>query len=157
MKPLTLMLISAMMLFSCQKEKESFIVDIGIEITVSDENGNDLLNPSNQNSFNEQNIKIYDLINGVVEEVYYPNYDNPRCFSIVEKDGIYRMMLSPNANEKDEFPVTYIKWNETDTDTIKCSISRGDNYVVCTKVWYNETLMWDGDNCSGCRCIQVVK
>jgi hypothetical protein len=155
MKPLTLMLISAMMLFSCQKEKEAMNLDAGIEITVFDNNGNDLLNPSNQNSFKEQNIKIYYLINGIVEEVYYPNYDNPRNFSIYERDGIYRMGLSPNANEKDEFPVTYIKWNETDTDTIKCSISRTESSVICTKVWYNETLMWD--DYSSCRCIQVVK
>lgn len=155
MKPITLIIISAIVFFSCQKEKKELNIDTGIEITVFDENGNDLLNPSNQNSFKEQTIKIYYLINGVVEEVYYPNYDNPRNFSVYEKEGVYRMGLSPNANEKEELPVTFIKWNETDTDTIKCSFSRTDNSVICTKVWYNGSVMWE--DYSFCRCIQVVK
>lgn len=155
MKPVTLILITTMVLFSCQKEKESHNIDTGIEITVFDSIGNDLLNPSNQNSYKENIIKIYYLINGVVEEVYYSNYDNPRNFIIYEKDGIYQMRLFPNANEKDELPVTYIKWNDSDTDTIKCCFSRTESSVICTKVWYNETLMWD--DYSSCRCIQVVK
>lgn len=155
MKLITLILITTMVLFSCQKEKESFNVDTGIEITVLDKIGNDLLNPLNQNSYKEDIIKIYYLINGVVEEVYFPNYENPRNFSIYEKDGIYQMRLFPNGYEREEFPVTFIKWNETDTDTIKCSFTRTHNSVVCTKVWYNETFMWE--DYSSCRCIQIVK
>jgi len=155
MKPVTLMLISAMIFLSCQEEKNSTNIDTHIEIAVVDKNGNDLLNPSAENSFKEENIKIYYLINGVVEEVFYPNLDYPRCFRIYERDGIYRMRLSPNGNEKDEFPVTYIKWNETDTDTVKCNFSRGDNSLICTKVWYNGVLMWEAYATD--RCITVVK
>lgn len=140
---------------ACDRDQEKLVLDAGIEISVLDGDGNDLLNPLTNNAFIESNIKIYYLVNGELEEVYYPNYDNPRNFSIYERDGFYRMGLSPNANEKDELPVTYIKWNDNDTDTIKCSFSRTDNSVICTKVWYNESVMWE--NYSSCRCIQVVK
>jgi len=155
MKPVTLMLSLVMVLLSCQKEENSVFLDGGIEITVIDNNGNDLLNPSAENSFKEESIKIYYLIDGVVEEVYHPTADYPRNFFIYERDGIYRMALSLNGNEKDEFPVTYIQWNETDTDTVKGSFLRGEGFLMCTKVWYNGVLMWEDYNTE--RRITVVK
>jgi hypothetical protein len=155
MKPITLIIITAMAFFSCKKDKESLNIDTGIEINVKDNIGNDLLNPIFNNAFSESNIKIYYLIDGEKKEVYNPNYTYPRNFRISEKEGVYYMTLWPNTTEKDEFPITYIKWNETDTDTIKCSFSRTENSVICIKVWYNGTLMWN--DYSSCRCIQVVK
>jgi len=156
MKTVTLIiLIFAMIFLSCQEEEVSTNIDIVIEITVIDKSGNDLLNPSVENSFKEESIKIYYLIDGVVEEVYYPNSDNPKGFRIYERDSIYRMGLSPNGNKKEEFPVTYIQWNETDTDTVKGSFLRGEGFLMCTKVWYNGVLMWEDYNTE--RRITVVK
>lgn len=140
---------------SCDKEKEKIVFDQGIEITVLDELGNDLLNPSNQNAYDVDKIKIFYLINGVIEEVYNPNYDNPRNFSISEREGLFRLMLTLNATENDEYPTTYIRWSESDTDTIKCIVKRTDRSVICTKVWYNDSLVWDDLSIE--RQIQIVK
>ena len=142
-------------MIACDKEKEKLVLDQGVEITVLDELGNDLLNPTNQNFYDEGTIKIFYLINGVIEEVYNQNYDNPRNFRISEREGLFRLMLTLNATENDEYPITYIKWSESDTDTIKCSVSRTYRSVVCIKVWYNEALLWDDLSIE--RRIQIIK
>lgn len=152
-------LVFAILLFvmsSCNKDKEGkFNLDAGIEIYVQDKSGNDLLNPSIQNAYKESEIKIYYLIDGVKKEVYYPNYDYPRNFRIIEAGSKYYMMLSPNGNDSEEYPTTYIQWNESDTDTIKCEFSRTSNSIICTKIWYNGSLAWS-DYSNG-RIIQIVK
>jgi hypothetical protein len=65
------------------------------------------------------------------------------------------MMLFLNASESDKLPITLIKWSEYDMDTIKCNIKRTDRSVVCTKVWYNDSLVWDDLSIE--RRIQIVK
>lgn len=39
--------------------------------------------------------------------------------------------------------VTYIKWNDTDTDTIKCFIEYTKTSAINKKVWVNGELAWD--------------
>jgi hypothetical protein len=147
MKTIIIIFIAVLFMISCKKEKVSLNLDGGIEISVMDNSGNDLLNPATPNAFVDSEIKIYYLIDGIKKEIYNANYDHPRNFILFEKDGEYRMGLSPNADEKEELPITYIQWKEIDTDT--------SNSVVCDKIWRNGTLVWD--NYSTCRCIQIVK
>jgi hypothetical protein len=155
MKTIIIIFIAVLFMISCKKEKVSLNLDGGIEISVMDNSGNDLLNPATPNAFVDSEIKIYYLIDGIKKEIYNANYDHPRNFILFEKDGEYRMGLSPNADEKEELPITYIQWKEIDTDTIQCHFSRTSNSVVCDKIWRNGTLVWD--NYSTCRCIQIVK
>jgi hypothetical protein len=141
-------------IISCTKEKEvryASNVDIGLEISVVDKSGNDLLDPANPNSFKEKDIRIYYLINGVKEEVFFPNYDHPRNFYIDKRDKVYNMILFLND------PITYIQWNNLDTDTIQCVINKegGGELTICRKVWFNGELRWD--NYSTERYIKIVK
>jgi len=152
----TIFLIFAVLFItSCKKEKASLNLDGGIEISIKDNLGNDLLNPSTPNAFVENEIKIYYLVDGIKKEVFNANYDHPRNFILFEKAGEYLMGLSPNGDEKEELPVTYIEWNAFESDTIQCHFSRTSNSVVCDKVWYNGALVWD--NYSASRSIQIVK
>ena len=53
-------------------------------------------------------------------------------------------------------PVTYIQWNETDRDTIQCHIKRNEDgsLIFCTKVWYNDILVYDNN---GERYFTIIK
>lgn len=152
MKNIIFILSTIMVFSSCDSQElggTAYNVSTSIEITVESENGVDLLNPDNPNSFREDSIKIYYLIDGIVEEIYNPDMDTPRKFNIHEPQegsfGKYWMGLGLNVHISDSTEaggaITYIKWNSMDTDTVKCTIKVGVNYVILDKVWYNDELV----------------
>jgi len=151
-------------LFACDNDKNDDIhynLDTNISLTVVNENGIDLLNPENTDAFLEENIKIYYLIDGEMEEVFDPNMDNPRNFSINEPEVTgdkYWMELSLNiASDSIElYGTTYIKWNDVDTDTIQCDYKSGSEYTIITKVLFNKKIVWEGDGLNG-RYFEIVK
>lgn len=142
-----IMLLSVIFLSSCtsdDEKKNEFNYSTAFEMIVKNSEGIDLLNPNSFNSLNTNNIKLYYLKNGVSEEVYNPSLDLPRNYTIyLHSDGIYRIRIFPNEIQSEEFPITYIKWNETDTDTIKCKLKYTENAIVLEKVWFNEVFKLD--------------
>ena len=139
-----------------------------IEIAVNDANCTDLLDPSNPNSFKEEEIKIFNLKGGVLEEVYNERMDVKRDFFIFEQDSKYGkrlfpnneylMRLFPNISASEKFPITYIQWNAEDTDTIQCQFLQDKNYFGCSKVWFNGEPVWDVARANHTkRSIEIVK
>lgn len=151
-------------LFACNKDENNdahYNLDTSISITVVDESGVDLLNPANTNAFLEENIKIYYLIDGVMEEVNDPNMDNPRNFSINEPEATgdkywMELLLNIACDSTDLYGTTYIKWNDTDTDTIQCDYKSESDYTIITKVLFNNKVVWEGDGLNG-RYFEIVK
>jgi len=152
---------------SCNKDhivKDSTVVAVDISLAVKNKRGDDLLNPENPNSFKKDEIKIFYLINGKSEEAssYYSDrgydLDNPRSFSIFKyrNTNNYRIGIVLNADISEEFPITYIKWNSMDTDTIKCSILRKNNSEIINKVWLNGKIAWSSSGNTE-RFIQIIK
>lgn len=164
MKNLIYLITIIMGIFACNKEKNDDIhynLDTDISITVISENGIDLLNSDNTDAFLEENIKIYYLVNGEMEEVYDPNMDNPRNFSINEPEvngDKYWMELSLNiaSDTTEVYGITYIKWNDIDTDTIQCDYKSGNGYTIITKVLFNKKNVWEGDGLNG-RYFEIIK
>jgi len=153
-----LIYIFCIVIFLCSCEKEDRygpdFIDIQIEIKLLDQSGKNLLNPSNPNAYDAKDIKLYYLEGGNLKEVNYANYDYPRNFMILNEPD-YRIRLFPNTSKNEEFPLTFIKWNESDIDTIKCEFSAVNSSVICRKVWYNEKLMWDNFGVE--RFFEIVK
>jgi len=146
----------AMILFpSCGSDNDQFIVDTAINISVSDGEGNDLLNPVNVKSFMENEIKIFYIVNGQEIEVNNIDMAYPKGFFIYEDENEFRLRVFPNVDKNSELPVTYIKWNDKVVDTIKCSIERKNNSEICTKVWLNDNLVWEGYETE--RFFEIIK
>ena len=154
-------------MISCSSDDSSngsdyYNLDIGITITIKDNNNIDLLNPNNPNAYLSENIKIYYLKeNGEVDEVYNSNYDFPRNFNIItpedSQEDIYAMSLTPNTFLMDN-AITYIEWNDTEIDTIKTSYRYGKNYTVCNKVWYNNVNVWtENPDVNSVRLLEIIK
>lgn len=148
MKCLLIVLV-AFSIISCSSEdtKNAVFISGGVEFNVLDIQGNDLLNPQIESNFNNtENIKIYFVINGEAVLFDKPNLDLPKGYLIYKKENedVYRMGLFVNL--EGNTTTTLIKWNNTETDTIKCEIERkGNYYISVSKVWYNNILKYDGD------------
>lgn len=148
MKCLLIVLV-AFSIISCSSEdtKNAVFISGGVEFNVLDIQGNDLLNPQIESNFNNtENIKIYFVINGEAVLFDKPNLDLPKGYLIYKKENedVYRMGLFVNL--EGNTTTTLIKWNNTETDTIKCEIERkGNYYISVSKVWYNNVLKYDGD------------
>lgn len=132
---------------SSDETKNAVFISGGVEFNVLDIQGNDLLNPQIESNFNNtENIKIYFVINGEAVLFDKPNLDLPKGYLIYKKENedVYRMGLFVNL--EGNTTTTLIKWNNTETDTIKCEIERkGNYYISVSKVWYNNVLKYDGD------------
>ena len=118
-------------------EQNQFVFDASYDFIVRDNDGNDLLNPENPNAYKESDIKLFYKINGNVEEVFEGNLDNPRHFEIFKHKNEYRITVGVNHAKNEDLPITYIQWNEADTDTIKAKFRRTDNLTIIKKLWLN--------------------
>ena len=154
MKRFILILLTGLMI-SCNDNDNPVIIDTAIDLSVNNYQGVDLLNPDDPNAFKENNIKIFYIENGKKIEVIKPNLEYPRCFFIFQHEKEYRIRIIANDNRKEEFPITIIQWDEKNADTIKCSIERRANIVVCSKVWINDSLAWGAYNKE--RFIEIIK
>jgi hypothetical protein len=144
MKTTFCILIIVLLLSSCKEKQDSMsgFIDTNVEISVQDKAGNDLLNPSNQSAYLAQNIKIYYLIDGIKKEINQANLDFTKNFMIYEIDGKYQMRLFLNCSYEST-SITYVQWNENDTDTFKTEILKNTNLVLITKLWYNDSMVWN--------------
>ena len=143
------LLLPILILSACSNDNKSTPINISLLTTIfinlKDNQGNDLLNTENYVS---NNIKIFYVNNSLATEINDTNLDNPKGFLIFTSGTNLKMKLFLNHNEE-EFPITYIKWNATDTDTIKAHYYRTDSSVLLDKVWINNVLTTPLDSNSG--------
>ncbi len=140
-KPILIALI-AVLAIGCSKDEGCgcTIISLAANISLKNNAGEDLLNPDNPNSYKKRDIKTYYLIDG--EQTRAGQYDN----FYEDEDGVFRYGVMVNYEGSDEYPITYIDWNETDRDTIKSEIYRTKNQTRAIKFWYNGELVWDAEN-----------
>ena len=139
---MSLLILCFLMNCTSDDTQERFNYDVRFDFSIKDGEGNDLLDPESPNSFDGSKIKLFYLISGELEEVYDGSLDNPRNFLIFQQGGDYNIRVFVNHSETEEIPKTYVRWNETDTDTISCEIYRTNTLVKVEKVWLNDELIW---------------
>lgn len=135
MKKITLLL-TILFLISCSNENDCGCVNIetNIDIALKDNNGNYLINTSN---YPKNNIQVKYLINGTIQNP--KNGEGPIFIDDTNLPTRIRIFL--NNTSKEEYPITYVKWNDTDTDTIKSHFIRGNNSIILDKIWINNSLV----------------
>lgn len=151
-------LVFLVLLFSCRGNNEDFFsVDTRIDIKVVDSIGNNLLNPNLSNSYREDEIKIYFLINGEKIYIWEPLMQFPNRFYIYNEfnSGDYRIRIFPNDTAHTDLPVTLIQWDTNDMDTIVCHFKRTKGYINCDYLWYNE--MYIDPKLTNNRYFTIVK
>lgn len=122
------LLLVGLVLSSCEKDDCGCApIERSLEISVTDANGNTLLD---QENFEEI-------------ETFYPGVDGlhllPDQPVFIDRPNTPTVRIFLHANQDAEFPVTYVKWNEMDTDTIKASFRNANRSI--DKVRLNGVLL----------------
>jgi hypothetical protein len=166
MKNLIFILLASTLIISCNSDDNNndnnYALETAIAFTLTNQIGEDLLDPTNSNAYLSNSIKIYYIKeNGDIEEIYNSNLDSPRNFRIISPDNsdlnTYAFELYPNTYVM-ENATTYIEWNDTETDTIKTNYRYGDNYTICNKIWYNNVNVWtENTNVNSGRLFEIIK
>ncbi len=153
MKNLFLILTIAIVLFSCTKEPEPMGIpgpDLFLEISIFSPTGVDLLNPDNPESFDYNSIGYYYIENGQEYSMYdqstledgTPKYHNPKGFIVYERKGSY--IVSPQSHRTSTGYAEYLfKWDSENSDTVKCEYKVDNSITRISKVWHNQTVVWD--------------
>lgn len=145
-----ILILAVFALFACNKSnemEEQYNLYAGLEFSVVNSQNEDLLDTTNANHLKASEIKLFYQIDGEIVEVFDADMQFPRGFMIFKHENEYRIGVSLNHTESSDKPVTYIQWNENDTDTIEVVYNRTPNSVVQNKIWLNGELVWElGDN-----------
>jgi hypothetical protein len=133
------------LLIACGKQtSHNVVIDTTIDIFVSNNSGANLLLNSTLNSIKVDSLRLFYLVNGEKSEIYNKDMDCPRNICFNSDIGKESIRIFPNDTETEEFPITYIQWENGETDELKCHFVRlneGET-VTCDKVWYNDVLMF---------------
>lgn len=145
------LILTTILFIGCSDSDDSnsnfYNITSGAEFGIFNTDGEDLLDPDNSDHWDTSAFRVFYLINGEVQEVYNQNMDNPRGYYIYKHANEFRTAVILNSSETEEYPTTYIKWNDEDTDTIRASFQRTENGVIQNTLWLNDELVWElGDN-----------
>ncbi|MFL0685256.1 MAG: hypothetical protein ACJLTB_18900 [Algoriphagus aquaeductus] len=155
LSPIILLMILALVNISCKEDEQPnfAVVDMVAFITVLDQQGNNLLNPSREGSFKAKDIKIFYERNGKMEEFFEANLDMPRNFRIdpPEFGSDYLMALVLDAEK------TVIQWNKTEADTLKAEIYDDGRSILVRKVFFQGELKHDVNKALTRREFTIVK
>jgi hypothetical protein len=146
---------------NCEPEMCCVVYDTGIDIFVENSAGANRFTPNAADPINPDSITLQYLINGVVSTFNNPQLDAPRNVRFADDQGSERIIIFPNEDENEAYPITYITWPDGDVDTLKCHFNRGDDddtFVICDEVWFNDVLMYPDQAIVGFgRAIKIIK
>lgn len=151
----TLLIIFAFMNLACKEDEQPnfAVVDTVAFITVLDQQGNNLLDPSHEGSFKAKDIKIFYERNGEMIEFFEGHLDMPRNFRIdpPEFGSDYLMALVLDAKK------TVIQWNKTESDTLLAEIHDDARSVVVRQVSHKGELKHDTKTSITRREFTIIK
>jgi hypothetical protein len=141
-----LIILTISTLFACSEsnemDKQYHNIEAMVEFSISNSENEDLLNPESLNHLDTTLIKLFYTINGEKQEVYDANLTNPRNFMIYKHENKYRIRIFLNDTQTEEKTITYIQWNESDTDTIEVTYKRTQNAILQNNIWLNSEQIW---------------
>lgn len=154
MKKLLFIIPFLLIVVSCDEAIGPFNYSVDIVIRLKDKTtGNDLLNPATPNAYDSNDIRVFALSeDGVKTELYQPNLDAPRNFSIIPYNNngvslnLCKVFPYIGKSKKTEITKTIIEWQNGINDTLTCEIDRKGGLTSTTRVWYKNKLMSDINN-----------
>lgn len=114
-----------------------------VAISVKDNQGNDLLNPSNPNSLKANSISLEHVYGWGSEKVDYDEKNNKiKIIKHPNLQDLYVLLLQSNlkldSNSKSK---TIIKWNDIETDTMEVEFSHDSKKIKSVSI--NDVIIWN--------------
>lgn len=147
---------------SCAEDNnQAMNIDTYIDAYIIDVDGNDLLSKNQEKTIDLNDISLYYLIED--KEILYDkkNLDSPHGFVLLPPEGKFdRYILRIFPNSCCENSISYLKYNNYETDTLSLKINHTNSSIICTSVFLNGEKVWganhDNDN-SNRRLISIIK
>ncbi|CAN5488004.1 hypothetical protein BH10BAC4_BH10BAC4_17910 [soil metagenome] len=141
---------------SCKDRMCCAIVDVGVDVYVKDQSGNNLMDPSTSGFYDQTGIKLFDLDNGVRTQLFNTNTNR---YTIVQegKDVFLRIFPKEPSTNSEITRTTYIQWRTNDEDVIESTLSKSKDSSHCTKVKCNGTVKYDSQTASSRRVVEIIK
>lgn len=123
-----------------------------MQLSVSDEQGNDLLNPTVKfpKSVDLSKIHLYHMVDGKEVLVNNTMSDIPKGFYLISPEGeatrSYRLYISLNTSSKENPTMTILQWENGERTVIKTEFYRTRTVTKEQKIWLNDLLVWDIEN-----------
>ncbi len=131
------------------------VIDTGLDLTITDELGNDLLDRNSPNAFKEEHIRLFYIKDGKKVEV---NNSASRDFFVFEDTENNRFVIRVFLGGDDPIGETIIKWNNKESDTFLTEIEKYDNgNLILSKVWYEDNLVFDSRTSTTGAFIELKK
>ena len=130
-----------------------YYYDVGLGIFLEDSNGTNLIDTE---GYDSSKFRIYWKKNGELEMFYNYFADSPYGYRVGPISGRVQCGIHLNNDPTVEISETYIKWNETDMDTISTYIERTQYSTIAKKIWYNGDLVWDEETMPNTEKVIVV-
>ena len=132
----SLMLLAILFQISCSKDNQNgAYVSVDVDLSVRGSDGGDVTNIGDYR-FDKMTVKY--LVNGL--QINPPSQGTQPLNISENSTHIKRFRFFLNHDEKEEYPITYIIWNNVDTDTIKAHFERKEGYLAYDKIWINGVL-----------------
>jgi hypothetical protein len=159
MKRLSFILSMSILIFSsCVKEDPTpccVVVDLGLDIAITDSFGKDLLDRNNPDAFKVEHIRLFLVENGKKIEVVHTASRNFFVFEDTEND---RFVIRVFLGGKNPIGETIIQWNNNESDTFLTEIEKFDNgSIILRKVWYEDNLVFDSKTSTTGAFIELKK
>jgi len=151
-----LIILTLITLIGCEEDNENmngFNLENQILLNLKNSDGLNLLDTSTENSYNNESMKLFYLVNDEPIEVTIENGFNMGSLELTS-DKLLKIFTNPSSSniieETSEYNVVeniaYLQLSPTDTDTIKTHSKTSPNYFLVSKVWYNGALVWEREN-----------
>ncbi|MBE9467297.1 MAG: hypothetical protein IMY72_03125 [Bacteroidetes bacterium] len=149
MKNYKVFVIILAMMFSCSKNEDmnfaAVAVDSYFDFLVVNENDENLFDVATENNWDVNEIKLFYVKNGEPELHYTSRLGSPAPYGYLltehrNLDNILRVFM--NYEPDLDTSITYIKWNELRTDTLKATYNNTNGYQK-KEVWFNGEKVWD--------------
>lgn len=132
----------ALFFISCEKSSKNIAIDV--DITVLNQQGQNLL--AAPALYTKADVNIYYIINGEVRLFEYSKLPTEGKFNYepfeITNEGTsrIRIYLNYDVNRKERTALTLVKFGTSKTDTIKGEFDFKGRNVVLNKVWFNGQL-----------------
>lgn len=126
-----------------------------LDIVFLNSKGENLLNESTPGHFSFAEMKLFFIKGKEKVEVNNPRLDSPKGINVIneQKDlirlrvlanvGYLEDIISDNGKFKTGKSIALLQVNNKVTDTIKTQWESGPQYLLITKAWYNDKLVYD--------------
>lgn len=131
---------------SCKRENGvgGVIMEVGINLHIVDKSENNLLKDNQL----IDGLRLFYIVDGKEAEVYDPNMQAERNFSILkfEGDGKYSgeplMKVVANTIDQGSVTKTILKWSNGTVDTLATEMTRKGASLWIKNIWLNSDLVW---------------